>query len=89
MTDYWVNAGGLKKETSSDVATALVMIWADTANNQLYIFTGSMTLVDPTSDGLLTGAKRVVITGKDEVNYTVLQTEVPSNVVAIYSYKTV
>ena len=36
------------------------------------------TLVGPEySDGLLTGAKPVVITGKDEVNYTVLQTEVP------------
>ena len=57
----WVNAGGLKKGNSSpDVATALAGdLWADTANNQLYIFTGSgWTLVGPEySDGLLTGAK--------------------------------
>ena len=87
----WVNAGGLKKGNSSpDVATALAGdLWADTANNQLYIFTGSgWTLVGPEySDGLLTGAKPVVITGKDEVNYTVLQTEVQGNVVSIYSTK--
>ena len=72
------------------MATALAGdLWADTANNQLYIFTGSgWTLVGPEySDGLLTGAKPVVITGKDEVNYTVLQTEVQGNVVAIYSTK--
>ena len=62
-------------------------LWADTDNNQLYIFTGSAwTLVGPEySDGLLTGAKPVTVTGKDEVNYTILQIEVAGNPIAIYS----
>ena len=54
------------------------VILVDTDNNPLYIFTGSgWTLVGPEySDGLLTGAKPVVVTGKDEVLYTILQLEV-------------
>ena len=67
----WSNASGLKKgSTAPDVANALTGdLWSDTDNNQLYIFTGSgWTLVGPEySDGLLTGAKPVIITGKDEV----------------------
>jgi microcystin-dependent protein len=85
----WVNAGGLKKGNNApDVASSLAGdLWADTDNNQLYIFTGSAwTLVGPEySDGLLTGAKPVTVTGKDEVNYTVLQIEVSGNPIAIYS----
>ena len=65
-------------------------LWSDTDNNQLYIFTGSgWTLVGPEySDGLLTGSKPVVVTGKDEINYTILQVEVGGSPVAIYSTKT-
>ena len=85
----WINASGLKKgSTSPDVSNALPGdLWSDTDNNQLYIFTGSgWTLVGPEySDGLLTGAKPVVVTGKDEVNYTILQVEVAGSPVAIYS----
>ena len=88
----WVNASGLKKgNTAPDVANALTGdLWSDTDNNQLYIFTGSgWTLVGPEySDGLLTGAKPVVVTGKDEVLYTILQIEVAGQPVAIYSTKT-
>ncbi len=87
----WINASGLKKgNTAPDVASALTGdLWSDTDNNQLYIFTGSgWTLVGPEySDGLLTGAKPVIVTGKDEINYTVLQIEVGGNPVAIYSTK--
>tara|TARA_B100001248_G_scaffold155090_1_gene116707 strand:+ start:30192 stop:32282 length:2091 start_codon:yes stop_codon:yes gene_type:complete len=85
----WVNAGGLKKGNNAPaVASSLTGdLWADTDNNQLYIFTGSAwTLVGPEySDGLLTGAKPTTVTGKDEVNYTVLQIEVQGNPIAIYS----
>ena len=85
----WVNASGLKKgNTAPDVANALQGdLWSDTDNNQLYIFTGSgWTLVGPEySDGLLTGAKPVVVTGKDEVLYTILQLEVAGSPIAIYS----
>lgn len=88
----WVNASGLKKgNTAPDVANALQGdLWSDTDNNQLYIFTGSgWTLVGPEySDGLLTGAKPVVVTGKDEVLYTILQLEVSGQPIAIYSTKT-
>jgi len=88
----WINASGLKKgSTSPDVSNALPGdLWSDTDNNQLYIFTGSgWTLVGPEySDGLLTGAKPVVVTGKDEVNYTILQVEVAGSPVAIYSTRT-
>lgn len=88
----WVNASGLKKgNTAPDVANALTGdLWSDTDNNQLYIFTGSgWTLVGPEySDGLLTGAKPVVVTGKDEVLYTILQIEVGGQPVAIYSTRT-
>jgi microcystin-dependent protein len=88
----WVNASGLKKgNTAPDVANALQGdLWSDTDNNQLYIFTGSgWTLVGPEySDGLLTGAKPVVVTGKDEILYTILQLEVSGQPIAIYSTKT-
>tara|TARA_B100000886_G_C20424966_1_gene493486 strand:+ start:664 stop:2754 length:2091 start_codon:yes stop_codon:yes gene_type:complete len=85
----WVNAGGLKKGNNSPAVSSSLTgdLWADTDNNQLYIFTGSAwTLVGPEySDGLLTGAKPITVTGKDEVNYTVLQIEVQGNPIAIYS----
>ena len=85
----WVNAGGLKKGNNAPaVASSLTGdLWADTDNNQLYIFTGSAwTLVGPEySAGLLTGANPLTVTGKDEVNYTVLQIEVQGNPIAIYS----
>lgn len=88
----WVSAGGLKKgNTAPDVSTALQGdLWSDLDNNQLYIFTGSgWTLVGPEySDGLLTGAKPITVLGKDDVNYTILQTEVAGSPVAIYSTRT-
>ena len=88
----WVSASGLKKGNNApDVANALQGdLWSDTDNNQLYIFTGSgWTLVGPEySDGLLTGAKPVVVTGKDEVLYTILQLEVSGSPIAIYSTRT-
>jgi microcystin-dependent protein len=87
----WINASGLKKgNTAPTVSSALTGdLWSDTDNNQLYIFTGSgWTLVGPEySDGLLTGSKPVVVTGKDEINYTILQVEVAGSPVAIYSTK--
>ncbi len=87
----WINASGLKKgNTAPTVSSALTGdLWSDTDNNQLYIFTGSgWTLVGPEySDGLLTGSKPVIVTGKDEVNYTILQTEVAGSPIAIFSTK--
>lgn len=88
----FVSASGLKKGNNApDVSTALTGdLWSDTDNNQLYIFTGSgWTLVGPEySDGLLTGAKPITLLGSDDINYTILQTEVAGSPVAIYSTKT-
>lgn len=85
----WVSAGGIKKGTvAPDVATSLPGdIWSDTDNNQLYLFTGSgWILVGPEfSDGLLTGTKPTIITGQDDIEYTVLQIEVQGIPLAIYS----
>ena len=60
------------------MATALVVILGRYSKQPNYTFLQDpgWTLVGPEySDGLLTGAT-VVITGKDEAHYTVLQTEV-------------
>lgn len=85
----WVSAGGIKKGTvAPEVDTSLPGdIWSDTDNNQLYLFTGSgWILVGPEfSDGLLTGTKPTIITGQDDLEYTVLQIEVQGVPIGIYS----
>ena len=57
----WVSAGGLKKASSEPEASASTVgdIWVDTANSQVYVYTGSgYILVGPDySDGASTGAK--------------------------------
>ena len=57
----WVSAGGLKKATSEPQASASTVgdIWVDTANSQVYVYTGSgYILVGPDySEGASTGAK--------------------------------
>jgi microcystin-dependent protein len=57
----WVSAGGLKKATSEPEASASTVgdLWVDTANSQVYVYTGSgYVLVGPDySEGASTGAK--------------------------------
>lgn len=57
----WVSAGGLKKANSEPEASSSTIgdIWVDTANSQLYVYTGSgYILVGPDySEGASTGAK--------------------------------
>lgn len=57
----WVSAGGLKKAPSEPEASASTVgdIWVDTANSQVYVYTGSgYILVGPNfSEGASTGAK--------------------------------
>ena len=64
----WISASGLKKATNEPAANQSVIgdLWVDTDNQQLYLYTGSgWILVGPTfSDGLATGIKPSVITGK-------------------------
>ena len=83
----WISASGLKKATNEPAANQSVIgdLWVDTDNQQLYLYTGSgWILVGPTfSDGLSTGVKPAVITGTDNVSYTILQVEVKAKTVAI------
>ena len=83
----WVPAGGLKKANSEpNVAESQIGdLWADTDNQQLYLFTGSgWILVGPAfSDGLVTGATPVSIIGTDNLTYKAIQLEVDANIVAI------
>ena len=85
----WISASGLKKATNEPAANQSVVgdLWVDTDNQQLYLYTGSgWILVGPTfSDGLSTGVKPTVITGTDNVSYTVLQVEIKAKVAAIIS----
>ena len=88
----WISASGLKKATNEPAANQSVVgdLWVDTDNQQLYLYTGSgWILVGPTfSDGLSTGVKPTVITGTDNVSYTVLQVEIKAKVAAIISADT-
>lgn len=85
----WIAAGGLKKaQNEPDAANSVVGdLWVDTDNQQLYLFTGSgWILVGPQfSDGLSTGVEPVIITGTDNVDYTVLRVDVQAKPVAIIS----
>jgi len=57
----WVSAGGIKKATSEPEASSSTIgdIWVDTANSQVYVYTGSgYILVGPDySEGASTGAR--------------------------------
>jgi microcystin-dependent protein len=88
----WIEAGGLKRGDSAPAVANSVAgdLWADTDNQQLYIFTGSgWILVGPEfSDGLAAGVRPTTITGTDNVNYTALKVEVGGKVLAIYATST-
>ena len=88
----WVAAGGIKKATSEPEAadSQIGDLWADTDNQQLYLFTGSgWILVGPQfSDGLSTGASPVSIIGVDNITYTAIQIDVSAQPVAIIATET-
>lgn len=85
----WVAAGGVKKALNEpDAANSVVGdLWVDTDNQQLYLFTGSgWVLVGPAfSDGLSTGIEPAIITGTDNVEYTVIKINLRASPVAIIS----
>lgn len=85
----WIEAGGLKRgESAPDVANSVAGdLWADTNNQQLYLFTGSgWILVGPEfSDGLAAGVRPTTLTGTDNVNYTVLKVEISGKILAVYA----
>ncbi len=85
----WIPSGGLKKATNEPQASQSQIgdLWADTDNQQLYLYTGSgWVLVGPEfSDGLSTGASPLSIVGTDDQTYNVLQIEVDASPVALIS----
>ena len=86
----WVSAGGLKTgNTEPSVSNSVAgNLWADTDNQQLYMFTGSSwILIGPSfSSGLRTGATPQTITGQDNLEYTVLSIEVEDQKIAIIAF---
>ena len=83
----WVASGGLKKAINQPSASESVTgdLWVDTNAQQLYLFTGTgWVLIGPQySSGLTTGATPVVVTGTDDLNYSIVKLEVSSKTVAI------
>ena len=85
----WIASGGLKKaNTAPDVSSSVAGdLWADTDNQQLYLFTGSgWLLVGPQfSEGLTTGVEPVTIVDTANIDHTVIDIKVRANTVAIIS----
>ena len=83
----WVASGGLKKAINQPSASESVTgdLWVDTNAQQLYLFTGTgWVLIGPQySSGLTTGATPVVVTGTDDLNYSIVKLEVSAKTVAI------
>jgi len=88
----WVPAGGIIRATTEPdaVNSQIGDLWADTDNQQLYLFTGSgWILVGPQfSAGLATGATPTNIIGTDNNEYTAIIVEVSAQPVAIISSQT-
>jgi microcystin-dependent protein len=88
----WVPSGGIIRATSEPEAanSQIGDLWADTDNQQLYLFTGSgWILVGPQfSEGLATGATPITVIGTDNAEYTAIQIEVEAQPVAIVSKDT-
>lgn len=85
----WVSAGGLKKANSEpDVSSSILGdLWVDTANKQLYIYSGSgWILVGPDySEGASTGAKFVNLVSTTNVENPVIINYVNNIPVSIIS----
>jgi microcystin-dependent protein/cytoskeletal protein CcmA (bactofilin family) len=83
----WIASGGLKKaNTAPDVSSSVAGdLWADTDNQQLYLFTGSgWLLVGPQfSKGLTTGIEPVTVIDTANIDHTVLDIKVRANTFAI------
>lgn len=88
----WIPSGGIIRATSEPEASNSQIgdLWADTDNQQLYLFTGSgWILVGPEfSDGLSTGATPIKVIGTDNAEYTAVQIEVAAQPVAIIAKDT-
>jgi microcystin-dependent protein len=85
----WVSAGGLKKANSEPEASGSILgdLWVDTANKQLYIYSGSgYILVGPDfSEGAATGARFVNVVSTTNVENPVIINYVNNIPVSIIS----
>lgn len=88
----WIPSGGIIKATSEPEAanSQIGDLWADTDNQQLYLFTGSgWILIGPQfSQGLATGASPATIIGTDNNEYTAIIIEVAAQPVAVIATQT-
>jgi len=83
----WSPASGITKAVSAPARAQTGDLWVDKDNQQLYLYTGGgWILVGPQfSEGLATGSSPASILASDNNTYTVLEVEVSSEIVAIYS----
>ncbi len=85
----WLSAGGIKKGTSQPEATTSIPgdLWADTTNQQLYLYTGSgWVLVGPDfSEGATTGSKFVTLISSNNLEQPVIINYVDNQPISIVS----
>ena len=85
----WVSAGGIKKSSSAPNAEVSTLgdLWVDTANQQVYMYSGSgWVLIGPEySDGTSTGSKFENIIASDNTSKPVINFYVNDTIVAIVS----
>lgn len=85
----WAAAGNVKKSISRPIASNSVIgdLWVDTANNQLYLWSGSnWILVGPQySDGALSGPQVVTVYDTLNAPHSVIEILLKDKIVAIIS----
>lgn len=86
----WVAAGNITKKTVKPTTGVIGDLWVDTANQQLYLWSGSSwILVGPQfSEGVQAGPKVESIVDTLNVNHTIIQFIIGAEIVAIFSKDT-
>ena len=83
----WVAAGNVTKKTLQPATAVIGDLWVDTANQQLYLWSGSSwILVGPQfSEGAQSGPKIEIATDTFNIDHTILNFIVSGEIVAIVS----
>ena len=83
----WVAAGNVTKKTLQPTTAVIGDLWVDTANQQLYLWSGSSwILVGPQfSEGAQSGPKIEIATDTFNIDHTILNFIVSGEIVAIVS----
>jgi microcystin-dependent protein len=83
----WVAAGNVTKKTLQPTTAVIGDLWVDTANQQLYLWSGSSwILVGPQfSEGAQSGPKIEIATDTFNIDHTILNLIVAGEIVAIVS----